>query len=199
MSKRILASVDIQLLFLSAREEFGPLARVDFVKLFQLFKREPDSVVDAIAYVLASPIHDDRNFIRFLKKIGYITMRKATSLEKTETFSATGKPKGKSWSDAMVWEALKIIPRYDELFIVSGNGSFCSVAKAAKDAGKKVIVASFRSSLQSQLAALADEVIYLDKEFIFDSSAFKTKRDSDREHKEVINNEPLSVFSFGND
>jgi uncharacterized LabA/DUF88 family protein len=180
MSKRILASVDIQLLFLSCREEFGPLARVDFVKLFQLFRKESDSVVDAIAYVLASPVHDDRNFIRFLKKIGYITMRKATSLTKDSNFAAEGeKVKGKSWSEAMVWEALKIIPNYDEIFIVSGNGSFCSVAKAAKDAGKKVIVVSFRSSLQSQLASLADEVVYLDKEFIFDSSAFRARRDAD--------------------
>lgn len=179
MSKRILASVDIQLLFLSAREEFGPLARLDFVKLMNLFKKDKDSVVDAIAYILASPVHDDRNFVRFLKKLGYITMRKSAQLDKNP--DSQHKVKGRAWSDSMVWEAIKIIDRYDEVFIVSGNGAFCSVANAAKESGKKVTVVSFKSSLQSQLAALADEVIYIDKEFIFDSSAFKAKRDAERE------------------
>lgn len=188
MSKRILASVDIQLLFLSAREEFGPLARVDFVKLLDLFKKdkEKDDVVDAIAYVLASPIHDDRNFIRFLKRLGYITMRKSASLEKRGDSNNQAKIRGKSWADSMVWEALKIMDRYDEIFIVSGNGNFCAVAKAAKDAGKKVTVVAFRSSLQSQLASLADEVIYLDKEYIFDSSAFRAKKSAEKENTSVV-------------
>lgn len=180
MGKRILASVDIQAMFLSCREEFGPLARVDFVKLMSLFKQDKEDVVDAIAYILASPIHDDRNFVRFLKKLGYITMRKAAQISKSEGVDGQQKIKGKSWSDSMVWESLKIMDRYDELFIVSGNGSFCSVAKAAKDAGKKVTVISFQSSLQSQLSSIADKVIYIDKELIFDSSAFKAKRDAER-------------------
>lgn len=178
MGRRILASVDIQALFLSCREEFGPLARIDFVKLMSLFKQDKEDIVDAIAYILASPVHDDRNFVRFLKRLGYITMRKSAQLSTRE--DNQHKVKGKSWSDSMVWEALKIIDRYDELFIVSGNGSFCAVAKAAKDAGKKVTVISFRSSLQSQLASLADQVIYIDKDLIFDSSAFKAKRDAEQ-------------------
>ena len=177
MGRRILASVDIQALFLSCREEFGPLARVDFVKLMSLFKTEKDDVVDAIAYILASPVHDDRNFVRFLKKLGYITMRKSAQINKVDGGNHI---KGKSWSDSMVWEALKIMDRYDEVFIVSGNGSFCAVANAAKEAGKKVTVVSFQSSLQAQLSSLADNVIFIDKDLIFDSSAFKAKRDAER-------------------
>lgn len=193
MSKRILASVDIQLIFLSCRDEYGPLARVDFVKLYNLFRSAPTDVVDAIAYVLASPVHDDRNFIRFLKKIGYISMRKASSLNRGD--KGNGSYKSESWSSAMVWEALKILPNYDEIFIVSGNGNFCSVAKAAKEAGKKVTVVSFPSSLQSQLASMADNVIYLDKSFIFDSSAFKTAQ----LNKEITAGNTTSFPSTNND
>jgi|ERR1035437_5000425 uncharacterized LabA/DUF88 family protein len=186
MSRRILASIDIQALFLSCREEYGPLARVDFVKLMALFSKNQgaDTIVDPIAYILASPLHDDRNFVRFLKKLGYITMRKSAQISTQEDNQQ--KVKGKSWSDSMVWESLKIIDRYDEIFIVSGNGGFCSVAKAAKAAGKKVTVVSFQSSLQSQLSSLADEVIYIDKELIFDSSAFKAKRDAERAVNENV-------------
>lgn len=180
MSKRVLASVDIQALFLSCREEYGPLARVDFVKLMALFNKDkdPDRIVDAIAYILASPLHDDRNFIRFLKKLNYFTMRKAATIKSNE--DSIQQIKSKAWSDQMVWESLKMLGSYDEIFIVSGNGGFCSVAKAAKDAGKKVTVVSFQSSLQSQLASLADEVIYIDRDLIFDSSAFKAKRDAEK-------------------
>jgi uncharacterized LabA/DUF88 family protein len=83
--------------------------------------------------------------------------------------------KNRSWIDAMVWEAIKMVPKYDNVYIVSGNGQFISVVSAAKAQGKKVTVVSFRSSLQKQLADLADEVVYLDQEYIFDSSAFQNQ------------------------
>jgi uncharacterized LabA/DUF88 family protein len=171
---RNLAIVDIQTLFLAAREEYGPLARVDYVKLRHVFKEQDTDITDAVAYILASPYHDDRRFVRFLKKNGYCLMRKfaqlntpmSTDEEKNVQF------KNRSWIDAMVWEAIKMVPKYDHVYIVSGNGQFCSVASSAKSQGKKVTVVSFRSSLQKQLSEIADEVIYLDQAYIFDSSAF---------------------------
>ncbi len=176
---RNLAICDIQTLFLAAREEYGPLARVDYVKLKTLFKEQDTDIVDAVAYILASPYHDDRRFVRFLKKNGYCLMRKfaqlntpmSTNEEKNIQF------KNRSWIDAMVWEAIKMVPKYDHVYVVSGNGQFCSVVSAAKALGKKVTVVSFRSSLQKQLAELADEVVYLDQEYIFDSSAFQNKQE----------------------
>lgn len=185
---RNLAIVDIQTLFLAAREEYGPLARVDYVKLKTLFKEQDSDIVDAVAYILASPYHDDRRFVRFLKKNDYCLMRKFAQLN---TPMSTNEDrniqfKNRSWIDAMVWEAIKMVPKYDHVYVVSGNGQFCSVVSAAKAQNKKVTVVSFRSSLQKQLADMADEVVYLDQEYIFDSSAFhQTKNQEDSQSNGV--------------
>lgn len=65
-----------------------------------------------------------------------------------------------------------MLPRYDHIYIVSGNGQFCTVVDAAHKNNKRVTVVSFKGSLQKELAAMADEVIHLDDKFIFDSSSF---------------------------
>ena len=176
---RNLAICDIQTLFLAAREEYGPLARVDYVKLRKMFQEQNTDVTDAVAYILASPYHDDRRFVRFLKKNNYCLMRKFAQLN-TPMSTREDKDiqfKNRSWIDNMVWEAIKMIPKYDHVYIVSGNGQFCSVANAAKQQGKKVTVMSFRSSLQKQLSELADEVVYLGQDHIFDSSAFNQNQE----------------------
>lgn len=177
---RVLAIVDIQQLFLASREEFGPLARVDFVKLRGLFKSYAlqDAVVDPIAYILSSPFHDDKRFVRFLKKQNYIVMRKPAQLDENKDTNEIGpsKFKNSSWTHTMVWETIKMLPNYTDVFIVSGNGQFLKVVEAAHAQGKKVTVASFRSSLQKQLAEKADQVIFLDAEYIYDSSAFNNQK-----------------------
>jgi len=186
MESRVLAIIDIQNLFLSSREQFGPLARVDFVKLKDLFVSEhgEDVIVDKIAYVLSSPYHDGRDFSRFLKKQGYIVFNKMAQLTTSPHDDNIHTTRSRSWSDNMVWEAMKILPNYDEIFIVSGNGGFCSVVRAAKNDNKKVTVVSFRSSLQAQLASEADKVVYLDKEYLYDSSSFAKKREQQQQEIE---------------
>src|SRR3974377_335711 len=151
---RNLAIVDIQTNFLACREEPGPLARVDYRKLKELFKENDTDIVDAAAYILASPFHDDRRFIRFLKKNGYCLMRKFAQLNMPTSTKedVEVKFKNRSWIENMVWESIKMLPKYDNIYIVSGNGQFCSVVNAAKAQGKKVTVISFRSSLQDQLS-----------------------------------------------
>lgn len=180
--KKILVIVDVQNLFLSAREIYGPLARVDYVKLKDLFvKKEEDVTVDKIAYVLSSPYHDGRNFTRFLKKQGYMVFNKTAQLIKNQQNDSIHTTRQAGWSENMIWETLKLLPKYDEVFIVSGNGGFCPVVRKAKLDGKKTTVISFRSSLQSQLATEADEVVYFDKEYLYDSSFFLNKKEEDKQ------------------
>lgn len=181
---KVLCIVDIQTLFLACREEWGPLARVDYVKLKKLFSDDPTDVVHPVAYILASPYHDDKRFVRFMKKNGYFLMRKFAQLDMPRSLQEedpTVKFKNRSWIDAMVWEAIKMMPEYDKVIIVSGNGNFCHVVEAAKKTGKKVTVISFKSSLQEQLSKLADEVVYLDKQYIFDAAEIQA-----RETKEIV-------------
>lgn len=178
---RNLAIIDVQNLFLSSREQFGSLARVDYVRLKKLFDTDPDVIVDRIAYVLSSPYHDGRDFSRFLKKQGYAVFSKPAQLTTNVQDDTIQTTRNKTWADLMVWEALKLLPAFNHIFIVSGNGNFCSVVRAAKSAGKKTTVVSFRNSLQAQLASEADEVVYLDKDFLYDSASFAKKREQEEE------------------
>ena len=173
---RNLVICDVQTLFLASREEYGPLARVDYVKLTELFKSNTTDLVDAVAYVLASPYHDDKRFIRFLKKNGYAVIKKYAQVIRAEDNEEEVKLKNRSWIDSMVWESIKMAPRYDTITIISGNGLFCSVANAAKQQGKKVHVISFRSSLQEHLSSLADEVTYLDNNYLFDPNVVALRK-----------------------
>ena len=175
---RNLVIVDVQTLFLASREEYGPLARVDYVKLRELFEDSTTDDVTKVAYVLASPYHDDKRFVRFLKKNGYAVIKKNAQItHSTDSADSADEVilKSRSWIDSMVWESVKMIPRYDSIYIVSGNGLFCSVANAAKQQNKKVNVISFRSCLQEHLASLADEVIYLDNNYLFDSNLVRLR------------------------
>lgn len=169
---RSLVIVDVQSLFLGAREYAGILARMDYVRLKDLFKElEGDTtIIDKVAYILASPLHDDRRFIQFLKKNNYITIRKPAQLNRIGNGDEPAL-KSQSWADAMVWEAIKMLPKYDSIIIVSGNGQFNSVLSAAKQNNKRTTVVSFKASLQSTLSSSADKVVILDSKYIYDSSA----------------------------
>jgi len=173
MQTRTLVIVDVQLLFLSAREEFSSIARIDFIKLKDLFREleGPEAIIDQIAYILSSPLHDDRKFIKFLKKHNYIPMRKEAQLNK---IGNGPQPilKNRSWTESMLWEGLKMLPKYDSIIIVSGNGAFNQLINAAKLNHKRTTVISFKTSLQKGLASSADKTIILDNNFIYDSSAF---------------------------
>jgi len=173
MNKRSLVLVDAQQLFLSCREEYGITSRLDFLKLKDLFREleGDDSVIDQIIYILSSPLHDDRNFIRFLKKHNYITVRKTAQLNKIGNGAEPGL-KGRNWTESMLWEGLKMLPKYDSIIIVSGNGAFNQLINAAKLNHKRTTVISFKTSLQKGLASSADKTIILDNNFIYDSSAF---------------------------
>jgi uncharacterized LabA/DUF88 family protein len=175
-----LAIIDIQQLFLAARDEYGPLARVDFVKLRQLFKQDPADVVDAIAYVIVSPKHEDAAFVRFLKKCGYRVFKKYAEVDYKQTVEPYDQSSvriiPKSWTYRMVKElhAFVLGMNYDHYYIVSGSNQFISSIKAIHEAGKKVTIVAFRSSLAPDFKKTgADEYIFLDKEHLYDENLYK--------------------------
>ena len=176
--RRVLAVIDVQRLFLASRTEYGPLARVDYVALKKLFNPEndPDVIVDAIAYVIVSPQHEDYRFIRFLKKHSYKVMRQFASIDQSSTVNDTGlKIVPKSWTGKMVKDLHSIVleNKYDEYFIVSGSGGFISAVHAIQAQHKPVTVVSFRSSLHQKMAELADVTVVLDNAVLYDENLYK--------------------------
>jgi hypothetical protein len=177
MSK-ILAVVDVQQLFLAARDEFGALARVDYVKLMNSFRKSPADVIDAIAYIVVSPNHEDTKFIRFLKKCGYRTFRLPAGLEQNyhegvleSTRIIPRNCTHRMTKEVQVWAAGT---NYEHFIIVSGSNAFIGPIKAIHASGKTCTVMSFRSSLSPDFAKLgADDYVMMDDTFLYDEHLYK--------------------------
>lgn len=165
---KALVIVDVQTLFLSARSDYGPQARVDYMKLSETINEMyKGAEVTKLAYILASPLHDDKKFINFLKKLGFVIMRKFAEIDNTQDTEEGIQFKNRSWAGAMAWDTLSTLPYYDKICIISGNGLFCPVVDSARLSGKHVTVMSFPTVLQKELAKKADAVIYLTDNDLF--------------------------------
>ena len=177
--RRILAVVDVQQLFLSCRDEYGPLARVDYAKLYKSFITEPGDVVDAVAYVVVSPKHEDAKFLRFLKKVGYRTFRLYAGVDifnKGNNEVAFTKIIPRNWTYRMTKElmAWSVGNTYDYFYIVSGSNQFIGPIKAIHASDKKCTVMSFRSSLPPDFTKSgADSYVFLDESFLYDEHLYK--------------------------
>lgn len=180
---RVLAVIDIQQLFLAARDEYGPLARVDYVKLRQLFKQDENDVVDAIAYMVVSPKHEDGKFVRFLKKCGYRVFRLYAKVESGDRYDgglSNVRVIPRTWTFKMVKELHAFVNDenrpYDKFYIVSGSNQFTSTINAIHEKGKKVTVVAFRSSLSNDYTKTgADEYILLNKDYLYDENLYRQK------------------------
>lgn len=176
--RRILAVVDVQQLFLSCRDEYGPLARVDYAKLFKSFMTEPGDVVDAVAYVVVSPKHEDAKFLRFLKKQGYRTFRLYAGIDQNNRGGELSNTRiiPRNWTYRMTKElmAWAVGTNYDYFYIVSGSNQFIGPIKAIHSTGKKCTVMSFRSSLPPDFTKSgADDYIFLDTNYLYDEHLYK--------------------------
>lgn len=178
--KKVLAVIDVQQLFLASRKEYGPLARVDYLALHRAFNptHDPDTVIDAIAYVVVSPKHEDYKFIRFLKKVGFKVMRQFAGMAPIDEGSSNEmgvKIIPKSWTHKMIRDLHSFVSdnTYDEYYIVSGSGGFISAVNAIHAQGKKAIVMGFRSSIQGKLIESADQTIILDNTILYDENLYK--------------------------
>lgn len=192
---RVLAVVDIQQLFLAARDEYGPLARVDYVKLRKLFKQDENDVVDAIAYMVVSPKHEDVKFVRFLKKCGYRVFRLYAKVENADRYGdglSNVRVIPRTWTFKMVKELHAFVNdanrQYDKFYIVSGSNQFVSPINAIHANNKKVSVVAFKSSLSSDFKKTgADEYIILDRDYLYDENLYRPKEELGPEAKSESN------------
>lgn len=201
----VLAVVDVQQLFLAARDENGPLARVDYLKLRRLFedpsnKNDPNDpnekvVVDAIAYMVVSPKHEDVKFVRLLKKMRYRVFRLYAKVENADRYGdglSNVRVIPRTWTFKMVKELHAFVNdanrQYDKFYIVSGSNQFVSPINAIHANNKKVSVVAFKSSLSSDFKKTgADEYIILDRDYLYDENLYRPKEELGPEAKPESN------------
>jgi uncharacterized LabA/DUF88 family protein len=149
VSKNVAMFVDVANLYYSAR---GQDVDVDYVALLKTATKGRD-LIRAYAYSGLDPENENqRKFIDFLKKNGYMVL--------TKDIRKFGDGRVKANLDIeLVVDLFRLADRMDIAVIVSGDGDFAPAIKALQDKGVRCEVISFRPNTSSDLIAVADEFI----------------------------------------
>lgn len=186
MSRQNLAIVDVQNLFLAARSEYGSLARLDFVKLKNLICSlvPEDEDLNIVAYVLVSPHHEDKRFVKFLKNWGFKVLRHYVKGTTSQALSLANS----DYASRMVRESLFLTNQHDgDIIIVSGNGHFQSLVSNLVSKNKKVSIVAFPSSIQDSLKNSATVFISLNNSHLYNENLYKTNHGKTSEVSNITN------------
>ena len=162
---RYYVAVDIQNLWYSCRNSVGSGYRVDYRQLQEYIYDITDGVdpvITCVAYLIASPNHDQTNFLNTLRNLGF-RVKKRNLYYDPEKKSATNT----NWDVGITADAFLNLDQYDTLILISGDGDFVYMADPIIDQGKEVIVASFEKSLNKGLANAASKVYYLEDDVVY--------------------------------
>jgi len=159
-------AIDIQNLWYSCRYAFGPNYRVDYRALLDFIDdiaEDGASEVNVVAYLIASPNHDQNSFINTLKMLN-MTVKKRNLHYDAEKKHA----KNTNWDVGITADAFYRSEDYDCFILISGDGDFTYMTTPLMEYGKEVIVCSFENALSRNLANSADRVYYLEKDLVYD-------------------------------
>lgn len=166
MSKRYQVAVDVQNLWYSCRYAHGPNYRVDYKKLLDYvadIAEEENSTVNCTAYMIASPNHDQTNFVNTLRMLGFNIKKRNLHYDPEKRHA-----QNTNWDVGITADALFHNDNYDSFVLVSGDGDFIYLLDPLKDLGKEVVVVSFEKSLNKAVSQVADEVFYLYDDVVYD-------------------------------
>jgi uncharacterized LabA/DUF88 family protein len=153
VSKNVAMFVDVANIYYAAR---GQDLDVDYVAMLKHATKGRD-LIRAYAYSGLDPENENqRKFIDFLGKNGYKVL--------TKDIRKFGDGRVKANLDIeLVVDLFRLADRMDIAVIVSGDGDFAPAIKALQDKGVRCEVISFKPNTSSDLIAVADEFIDIQK------------------------------------
>ena len=163
-------AIDVQNLWYGAREGFGRNYRVNFRNLQRaIIDILPDGCeVQAIAYVIESPRHDNSKFIAMLDSLDFETKVSHLCYES----SGNGTAVKSDWDLGIAVDAMNHAYSGTDIFVlVSGKGDYSYLCKTLKDLGQTRYILTFEHSKSNKLDRLADTVHLLDKSNVYDTKA----------------------------
>ena len=172
-TERVLVAVDVNNLWHSCQEVFGPSFRVSYPDLKSLvhslgYKNVPRET-SWIAYVVevpsrTSPEKAPRNarFIEYLKNREFKIKKRRMNYDK-----GTGKPYGTDWDVGIAIDALTLKDTYDTFTLVSGDGDYAILINKLKWMGKRVEVITFEKTTSHLLHYEANNVVFLSRDHVF--------------------------------
>lgn len=162
--ERIFACYDIANLWKACRQEFGPLARVDFQALAEIVrsKRYPVPVHQRLcAYLVTDPKQKHHGLRYVLRDLGYQVRERHMQHHK-----ALLRPLRTDWDVGITIDAVSQLDQYDTFVLASGDGDFGLLIDFLKTHGKRIVVLTFASAASKILYNVADELYILTKENI---------------------------------
>lgn len=159
-NERVGIFVDIQNMYYGAKDSFNK--KIDFRKLLDNILRER-KLVTANAYLIDSTVNN-KNFINFLKQLGYTLMIKDLKVRQD------GSAKGNADIE-MVIDILNEKDKIDTVALVSGDGDFVPLVEFLKSKNIKVEVYSFsifKNSTAFDLKQSASQFFEIDKNYLLE-------------------------------
>jgi len=154
--QRIAVFVDVQNLYYSAKNLYG--RKVNFS---MLLKKAVDNrkLVRAIAYAIKADVADEQNFRDALNNIGFEVKTKDL-----QVFFG-GHKKG-DWDVGIAMDTIRMAPKVDTIFLISGDGDFADLLVYLRGMGCRVEVAGFEKTTSSRLLDVCDYYLPIDKRFL---------------------------------
>ena len=166
--ERAYVAIDVNNLWHSCREIYGRDTRVSYPSLKRLINGRRYSnlprqlTITAYTVTLSFSKTDNARFLQSLQKLGFIVKTRSMRIEK-----GLAKPFATDWDVGITIDAISDVNTYDTFILVSGDGDYAMLLERLHKLGKRVEVITFQTTASSLLHAVADELVYLTENEVF--------------------------------
>lgn len=163
--ERIFSACDVSNIWRGCKDQYGPVARVDFQVLGEIIpaSRYPACVCQRlVAYLVTNRQKKHQALYAALRGYGYAVKERFMRYDKS-----AGKPTRTDWDVGITIDAVSCMHEYDTFVLMSGDGDFSQLLEFLKENGKQTTVLTFAASASRQLYDAADQVIFLDESALF--------------------------------
>jgi uncharacterized LabA/DUF88 family protein len=191
--ERVFVAVDVQNIWYSCKEQFGPTARIAFNKLQSLILSKPLARIPRKAHFVAYTVtsstktkpdgkvkytgkKNDR-FLELLAEFGFEIRNRDMHAEK-----GIEKPFHTDWDVGITIDAIRHADKYDTFTLVSGDGDYAMLIEDLQKRQKYVEVITVESTASRLLHVTANRVIRLtEKELYFQEPKYGRSRSKGKE------------------
>ena len=167
--KRVFVAIDIENLWYAAREAFGKNYRVDFQRLRKLISEgnPVPSIIEAIAYVVVGPDHDNTAFIGMLERLQYKVKKRYMRYDKIQGIASKS-----DWDVGITVDTMRrAMPKeIDKFVLVSGDGDYIFLVEELQGLGIEVEVHTFENVCNEQLKNMANRLVLLNENVVFNTA-----------------------------
>lgn len=151
--QRVGVFIDVQNLYYSAKHLFHKKVNFRAILREAVHGRR---LIRAIAYVVKTKTGEEQSFFEALNKAGIETKAKELKV-------FYGGAKKADWDVGIAMDIVRMIPQFEVIVLVSGDGDYAPVVEYARNQGKLIECMAFGKTASGDLIEEVDEFIDLGK------------------------------------